>query len=39
MPKIYETQLYNYLKATDFCIGLLVNFGKQKAEVVRRILD
>jgi GxxExxY protein len=33
-----EAQLLNYLRATDFEIGLLLNFGP-KAEIKRRILD
>jgi GxxExxY protein len=32
----HETQLLNYLKATDIEVGLLINFGK-KAEVKRKI--
>ncbi|MCU1306781.1 MAG: hypothetical protein JWN45_1476 [Acidobacteriaceae bacterium] len=33
-----EAPLLNYLRATDFEIGLLLNFGP-KAEIKRRILD
>ena len=36
--KIHEAQLLNYLKATGFKIGLLVNFRHPKAEVKRLIL-
>lgn len=32
----HETQLLNYLKATEIEIGLLLNFGK-KAEIKRKI--
>jgi GxxExxY protein len=32
----HETQLSNYLKATDIEVGLLINFGK-KAEIKRKI--
>lgn len=32
----HETQLLNYLKATDIEAGLLINFGK-KAEIKRKI--
>ena len=32
----HETQLLNYLKATEIEIGLLINFGK-KAEIKRKI--
>lgn len=34
----HETQLLNYLKATDIEVGLLLNFGK-KPEFIRRIFD
>ncbi len=33
----HERQLLNYLKATDFEVGLLLNFGKEP-EIVRRAL-
>jgi GxxExxY protein len=33
----HECQLVNYLKATGFEVGLLLNFGR-KAEIKRRIL-
>jgi len=32
----HETQLLNYLRATDIEVGLLINFGK-KAEIKRKI--
>jgi len=35
LQKIHEAQLLNYLKATDFKIGLLVNFTHPKAEIKR----
>ena len=34
----HETQLINYLKATDIEVGLLLNFGK-KAEFKRKIFS
>ena len=34
---IHEVQLVNYLKATDLELGLLINFGEQKAEVRRKV--
>jgi GxxExxY protein len=37
MPKIFETQLLNYLKATDYHLGLLVNFGASKLHIKRLI--
>lgn len=37
LPKSYETQLINYLKATDYNVGLLVNFGSPKLFIRRFI--
>ena len=37
--KIHEAQVLNYLKATGFKIGLLVNFKHQKADIKRLVLD
>jgi GxxExxY protein len=34
----HEAQLLNYLKATNFKVGLLINFGKSKIEWKRMIL-
>ena len=36
--KIHTAQLLNYLKATGFKIGLLVNFKHPKAEIKRLVL-
>ena len=38
LQKIHEAQLLNYLKATKYKIGLLVNFTHPKAEIKRFIL-
>jgi GxxExxY protein len=38
MAKKHEAQLMNYLKATPFEIGLLLNFGL-KPEFLRRVMD
>ncbi len=35
---VHETQLVNYLKATDIDVGLLLNFGKS-LEVKRKIFE
>ena len=35
LHKIQEAQLLNYLKATDYKIGLLINFTYPKAEIKR----
>ena len=39
IEKIHEAQLLNYLKATGFNIGLLVNFKHEKAEIKRMVLN
>lgn len=36
---VYETQLYYYLKGTDYKLGFLVNFGGKELEIRRRIYD
>ncbi len=38
LQKIHEAQILNYLKATGYTIGLLVNFTHPKAEIKRFIL-
>jgi GxxExxY protein len=38
LQKIHEAQLFNYLKATGYKIGLLINFTHPKAEIKRFIL-
>jgi GxxExxY protein len=38
LTPVIETQLVNYLKATGFRVGLLLNFGP-RAEVRRRVFD
>jgi GxxExxY protein len=37
LQKIHEAQLLNYLKATNYKIGLLVNFYHPKAQIKRFI--
>ena len=37
--KEHQAQLLNYLKATGICVGLLVNFTRDKAEIKRLVLD
>ncbi len=34
----HEAQLLNYLKATGFKVGLLLNFGSQRVQIRRKIL-
>jgi GxxExxY protein len=36
LAKVHEAQLVNYLVAKGKEVGLLLNFGKEKAEVKRR---
>ena len=38
LQKIHEAQLLNYLKATGYKIGFLVNFTHPKAEIRRFVL-
>jgi GxxExxY protein len=38
LQKVHEAQLLNYLKATGYKIGLLVNFTYPKAQVKRFVL-
>ncbi|MFC1829076.1 GxxExxY protein [Thermodesulfobacteriota bacterium] len=38
LQAIHEAQLLNYLKATEYKIGLLVNFTHPKAEIKRFVL-
>jgi len=38
LQKIHEAQLLNYLKASEYKIGLLVNFTYPKAEIKRFVI-
>jgi GxxExxY protein len=38
MQKVHEAQLLNYLKATKYRLGLLVNFTHPKAQIKRFVL-
>lgn len=37
MLKVFEKQLYSYLKATKYRVGILVNFGSDALDIRRRI--
>ena len=37
IPKVYELQLYYYLKGSSYRLGYLVNFGSERINVIRRI--
>ena len=39
IDRVHEAQLLNYLKATGFKVGLLVNFKNAKADIKRLVLD
>jgi GxxExxY protein len=38
MPKIFETQVISYLKASGLNVGLLINFGNISCEVRRLMI-
>lgn len=38
LANVHEAQLLNYLRATGFRLGLLVNFGKDRVEHKRLVL-
>ena len=38
LEKIHEAQILNYLKATGYKVGLLINFAYPKAEIKRFVL-
>ena len=39
MTKLFDLQLYYYLKGTKYEVGFLVNFGEEKIQIKRRIQD
>jgi GxxExxY protein len=39
MPKVFEKQLYYYLRGTKYKIGYLVNFGNGNLDIRRRIYE
>ena len=39
LQKIHEAQLINYLKATGYKVGMLVNFTHPKAQIKRMVLN
>jgi GxxExxY protein len=38
MPKLFESQVISYLKASNLKVGLLINFGNRKCEVRRLMI-
>lgn len=39
IPKVFEKQLYYYLRGSTYKLGYLVNFGSDKIDIRRRIYD
>ena len=39
MPKVFEKQLYYYLRGTTYKLGYLINFGSDQLDIRRRIYD
>lgn len=39
MPKVFEKQLYYYLRGTKYKVGYLVNFGNENLDIRRRIYE
>ena len=39
MPKVFESQLYYYLRGSSYKIGYLVNFGNEHIDIRRRVYD
>jgi GxxExxY protein len=39
MPKVFEKQLYYYLRGTDYKVGYLVNFGNEEIDIRRRVYE
>lgn len=39
MPKVFEIQLFHYLKGTNYKLGFLVNFGAENLDIRRYIYE
>ncbi len=39
IPKVFEKQLYYYLRGTKYKVGYLVNFGNEKIDIRRRVYE
>lgn len=39
MPKVFENQLYYYLRGSSYKLGYLVNFGNEHLDIRRRVYD
>lgn len=39
MPKVFENQLYYYLRGSEYKLGYLINFGNEHLDIRRRVYD
>ena len=39
MPKVFDKQLYYYLRGSEYKVGYLVNFGSEKIEIRRKVMS
>ncbi len=39
LPKVFEKQLYYYIRGTKYQVGYLVNFGNESIDIRRRIYE
>jgi GxxExxY protein len=39
MPKVFEKQLYYYLRGSNYKVGYLVNFGNERIDIRRRVYE
>ena len=39
LPKVFEKQLYYYLRGTKYNVGYLINFGNESIDIRRRIYE
>jgi len=37
IPRVFEKQLYYYLKSSGYKLGYLVNFGSNRIDIIRRV--
>lgn len=39
LPKVFEKQLFYYLRGTNYKLGYLVNFGNESIDIRRRVYE
>jgi len=39
LPRVFEKQLYYYLRGTEYKVGYLVNFGNEHIDIRRRVYE